>query len=235
MIGVAIPAHDEAKYIGRCLDSIRTSADAAGVPVEIAVALNRCTDETEDIALSHGATCVVEDRRSIAAVRNAAVRATTADRVITIDADSWMNDRSISEAIRLLDSGRYIGGGTATVPERWSPGIVLSVLAIAPYILRHRVSGGMFWFERATFDELGGFDESLSSLEDLDFARRLRTLGRERDQRFGTIRKGRITTSARKFDQFGDAYLFRNPRLVRRLFSGTDHAAADEFYYDADR
>ncbi|MCK9274952.1 MAG: hypothetical protein M0P57_07670 [Syntrophales bacterium] len=68
----------------------------------------------------------------------------------------------------------------------------------------------------------------------MDFALRLKAYGRACGKRFGTIRHA-DTTSCRKFDQFGDWYLFRNPRLVREIFEGTNRRAADSFYYDIER
>jgi GT2 family glycosyltransferase len=93
----------------------------------------------------------------------------------------------------------------------------------------------MFWFYRETFDAIGGFDEGLVSVEDIDFGLRLRAFGRTRGQSYGTIRRNGITTSCRKFDQFGDWYLFQNPRLVKEIFTGTNRRAADLFYYDVER
>lgn len=93
----------------------------------------------------------------------------------------------------------------------------------------------MFWFRREMFEALDGFNEELVSAEDLDFAARLKALGRVRGKRYGTIWRHGIRTSCRKFDDFGDWYLFDNPRLVRRILSGRDRAAADRFYYDVSR
>jgi glycosyltransferase involved in cell wall biosynthesis len=235
VLSVAIPARDEERYIGRCLESVMRSAERAKQHVEVIVALNQCTDRTREIAESHGATCVVEDRKSIAAVRNAAVRASNAAAIVTLDADSWMSEGTVGEVIaRVFDDG-YVGGGTVVLPERWSIGIVFSVLAVMPYVIMHRVSMGMLWFLRDTFEALGGLNEEMVSVEDLDFARRLKALGRARGQKYGTIWRNGIRTSCRKFDEFGDWYLFRNPRLVRRIFTGADRAAADSFYYDVRR
>jgi hypothetical protein len=63
----------------------------------------------------------------------------------------------------------------------------------------------------------------------------LRDHGRATGRTFRTIRRAHITTSARKFDQFGDWYLVRNPRLIHRIFEGHDREAAEGFYYDTDR
>lgn len=235
MLAVAIPAHNEEKYIGRCIESIFASAQLGGQPVEVVVALNRCTDQTQAIAESLGARCVVNDTKCIAAVRNTAVRATTAPAVATLDADSWMSAHTVSAIYQHVFDARYIGGGTVLWPERVSVGIVFSLLSIAPYVIRLGVSTGMFWFLRKEFEAVGGFDESLVSVEDVDFGRRLKALGLAQGKRYGTIRRHGATTSCRKFDQFGDWYLFRNPRLVREIFEGTNRRAADHFYYDVKR
>ena len=203
--------------------------------MEIIVALNRCTDGTRDIAESLGARCVVEDEKCIAAVRNAAVRASTAPAVVTLDADSWMAPNTISEVLSRVYDSRYVGGGCMVNLERYSVGIAFSLLAIAPYLVRQGVSIGMFWFLRESFDAIGGFDDTLVSVEDLDFAVRLKAYGKTRGQRYGTIWRNGITTSCRKCDQFGDWYIFRNPRLVKELFSGRNRQAADRFWYDTKR
>jgi glycosyltransferase involved in cell wall biosynthesis len=234
-VAVAIPAHNEAAYIGACIRSVQESAAIASVPLEIVVALNRCTDSTQAIAQQLGARCVNEDKKCIAAVRNAAVRATSAPYVVTIDADSQAKPGTVAAVVRNLRRGKFIGGGSAITPERLSLGIVCSLAVVVPYVVRRGVSAGMFWFERPTFDAIGGFDETLLSAEDLDFGVRLKRHGRTLGLRYGTIWRDGIVTSCRKFDKFGDWYLVRNPRLVRDLLKGSSRSAADDFYYDVER
>lgn len=234
-LSVTIPAHNEARFIGRCIESAFTSAQKAGQAVEVVVALNRCTDQTQAIAESLGARCVVEDRKCISAVRNAAVRASLAPAIVTIDADSWMSAGTVAAVLAKIKDPRHIGGGSMMMAERMSVGIFFSVLAVVPYVIRHRLSYGMFWFQREVFEALNGFDETLLSVEDVDFALRLQALGRQRGQRYGTLWRHGITTSCRKFDMFGDWYLFKNPDLVRRIFEGHDRAAVDHFFYDVER
>ena len=44
---VIIPAHNEEKYVKRCIKSINNFAQHFGKTVEIIVVCNRCTDKTE--------------------------------------------------------------------------------------------------------------------------------------------------------------------------------------------
>lgn len=234
-ISVIIPAHNEEKFIGKCLDSIRTAELQVNLPVEIIVSLNRCTDKTKDIAKNYDAVTVVEDEKNIARIRNTAIKASTGDVLVTIDADSWMSSNMLMEVKYHLETGKYIGGGVRIKPERLSIGILFSLFMVAPYMLRSRISAGMFWLFMKDFEAIGCFDESHISVEDYYFAVKLRAYGMRKGLKYGTIRKANIVTSCRKFDQFGDWYLFRNPKLVKQIFTGIDRKAADKFYYDANR
>ncbi|MGB5745385.1 MAG: glycosyltransferase, partial [Desulfobacterales bacterium] len=63
---ILIPAHNEEAYIGNCLQSVKSAADKIPEPVEVIVALNRCTDQTADIAARHHASIVREDSKNLA-------------------------------------------------------------------------------------------------------------------------------------------------------------------------
>ena len=234
-ISVVIPAHNEEKYIEKCLSSIRKAALKTNTPVEIIVVLNRCADATEDLANKYNAITVEENEKNIAKIRNAGVKVSTGNVLVTIDADSWMAPNMLQEVIFKLRTGRYIGGGVKIKPERLSLGIICSVLMVAPYMLKARISAGMFWLYKHHFEALGGFDESHVSVEDYYFAIKLKAYGRRKMLKYGTIRQSHITTSCRKFDQFGDWYLFKNPKFVREIFKATNQTAANKFYYDVKR
>lgn len=236
---VVIPAHNEEQYIGKCLRSVKNAAKyAAPDSVEIIVVANRCTDRTADIAAQYGARVLINDEKCIAAIRNTGVRAAAGEIVVTIDADSRMTKYALAEIRTLLQSGRYIGGGTTPKFDRMSLGIAVSSLYVAlnllPVMLKNGgfLSGAMFWFYKKDFEAAGGFNESLVSLEDMDFASRLKAYGRQSGRKYGTLKRSYVLTSARKFDQFGDWYLIQNRSLTKRIFTGKDRQAADEFYYD---
>lgn len=235
-LSVIIPARNEEAFIGACLQSIRTASESFPGQVEIVVAINRCTDRTEEIALDHGAIIVRNDAKNLAMIRNTAARAATGDILVTIDADSAMSPNMLSEIYRYLSSGKYIGGGVKIEPERWSVGIVVTGLfVIVPLLLKDWVSAGLFWCFKEDFDSIGGFNEELVSLEDMDFASRLKAYGKSRGKRFKTIWRAHIVTSCRKFDMFGDWYLLRNRKLLRGLLNGKTQSAANSFYYDVER
>ena len=236
---VIIPAHNEEKYIGKCLEAIETAAQAAaGQKVQVIVVANRCTDSTAQIAESHGAKVIINEDKCISSIRNAGIKQAEGGIIVTIDADSRMSQTSLCEIRQMLDSGKYVGGGTRAKFDRMSIGIFFSTMYVAanlaPVMAKERaaLSGGMFWFRKTDYEAIGGFDESLVSLEDLDFAARLNRLGIGRGQKYGTLKRSYIVTSSRKFDEFGDWYLIKNRKLTKRLFTGKDRKAADDFYYD---
>lgn len=152
-----------------------------------------------------------------------------------------MTEDSLAEIKTMLELGRFIGGGTMARFDRMSLGIAVSsayvALNVIPIMRKHKAAlmGGMFWCYRRDFETVGGFDETLVSLEDMDFAVRLKQLGDKRGQKYGVLKKSRIITSSRKFDEFGDWYLIKNKKLTKAIFTGSDREAADQFYYDVKR
>lgn len=231
-ISLIIPAHNEAAFLPACLEAARLSADRLDSEIEIIVVLNRCTDETERIALQHGCRIIREDAKNLSIIRNAGISAATGEIIVTCDADSRMHPDSFHEILERLGTGKVVGGGAMVLPERWSVGIVASAVSILPYLAFTGVSFGLFWFMKHDFDKINGFDPRFVSVEDVDFAQRLKKHGRRTGRRWGTLFSTPLVTSCRKFDQFGDWYLFRNPAFVRKVFRGDDRNAADHFWYD---
>lgn len=242
IFSIIIPAHNEEKYIGKCIEAVKHASEEIGVDkVQIIVSANRCTDNTVGIARAAGAEVCENTIKCISAVRNDGVRLAKGDTIVTIDADSCMTEYSLVEIKEMLESGKFIGGGTRSKFDRMSFGIAVSsayvALNVIPLMKKHKavLMGGMFWCYRKDFEDIGGFDETLVSLEDMDFAIRLKQLGDKRGQKYGVLKRSRIITSSRKFDEFGDWYLIKNKKLTKAIFTGSDREAADKFYYDVKR
>ncbi|MCM2548000.1 glycosyltransferase [Burkholderia glumae] len=74
MIGVAIPAHNEARRLARCLAAAGAAARhpaLRGEPVRIVVVLDSCSDASPRIAARHGVETVVVQARNVGAARAA--------------------------------------------------------------------------------------------------------------------------------------------------------------------
>src|SRR6202162_5892557 len=108
---IIIPARNEEKFLPGCLESIAAASEPFRGDFEIIVAINRCTDRTEEIARAAGAKIVHEDARNIARIRNAAVQGASGEILVTIDADSRMSRGMLVTIDRLLRTEKYIGGG----------------------------------------------------------------------------------------------------------------------------
>ncbi len=237
---IVIPAYNEEKYITKCLDSILKASVPYKDQVEIIVVLNRCTDRTEEIALSYGCIIVKEDAKNLAKIRNAGAKTAKGEILVTIDADSWMSDTMLREIEKHLMSGKYIGGGVMMKQERMSLGIMASTLALLliaiPTFIQHGfVSLGLFWCFKEDFDAINGFDENRLMAEDGDFALRLKEHGKALGKFYGTITKAHITTSSRKFDMFGDWVFVKKPQILFAYRNGKNRKCSDEFYYDVKR
>ncbi len=124
--------------------------------------------------------------------------------LVFIDTDSKLHPDTFGRIEAALRSGRIVGGATRITMDRWNTAIAVTFACLS---LWSKVTGwdtGTVFCRRKDFLAVGGFDESVSFAEDLAFYQALRRFGRARGQRFVRLRGVRATTSARKFDQFGD-------------------------------
>lgn len=232
---IIIPARNEQATLPACLASIFKAAEFATATVEVIVVLNRCTDETARVAEAAGCIVTEDNSKNLSSIRNSGARLAQGEIIVTIDADSRMSSNMLFEIEKKLSSGQFVGGGTMIRPERLSLGIFLTGLALLPIILYHGVTAGLFFCKKVDFFAIAGFDERLCSLEDIDFARRLKFYGSESGRRFCNLYKAHIVTSCRKFDRFGDWYFILRPHLFYTLLKGRNQSAANKVWYDFER
>lgn len=235
-LSVVIPTRNEEKYLPRCIAALKTSASSLpDLTLEIIVVLNRCSDATESIARQSGCVVVVEDAKNLAKIRNAGIAQATGDFIVTIDADSIAAPTLLPQVVTALQNPSIVGGGILILPERWSLGIACTGLAVGLLLLWYRVSVGVFFARRADFVTLGGFNEALLSIEDIDFARRLRAHGVATHRRFAHLWRTHVVTSCRKFDRFGDWFILTDWRQSLALLKGISQKDADRVWYDFPR
>lgn len=93
-ISVVIPAYNEEKYIGKCLESLINQEEK---PSEIIVVDNNCTDKTAEIAKKYGARVVKEKKQGMIQARGAGFNAAKFEIIARTDADTILPQDWISK------------------------------------------------------------------------------------------------------------------------------------------
>lgn len=195
---VVVSALDAQADLERSLRAIGRAAQAIHTETEVVVVVPSAEGAHARLAASMGATVVVSGRAVIAAARNAGARLATGQILVTIDADRLMSPVAFAEIERLLATGCYVGGGAIQLAERRSLAIdvAMAVTRLTTYL--NGLGGGMYWCRRDDFEAIGGFDERVTTVDDLDFARRLRDHGLRTGRKFVNLRQAPVTTSCRR-------------------------------------
>lgn len=240
-ISLIIPSFNEEQYIGRTLDSVNKARDHYRNPslIEIIVVNNNSTDNTENIAKNKGATVIKEEKRCIASVRNKGAQASTGSILGFLDADSCVSPNIFNSIDNVMSSGKCIGGGTTLRLDRRSLGIFVTYcITTIPARWLFGVAGGLIFTGRQTFEDIGGFDESLFGAEDSKFIFEMKKQGKMKGKRFKVILTDYVITSSRSFDQFGDWFYFKNlPKIIRKggLKAFRDKDFCWKVWYDPNR
>ncbi len=188
-ISFVIPAYNEEKLVGACLESvqkeiIRTQADA-----EVIVVNNASTDRTKEIATSFvGVRVVDETRKGLTRARQAGLEASSGDIIANVDADTKLPEGWLTTVVHEFTrdpklvalSGPFIyydlsASERALVDVFYGFGFFIqNVLHAGVYL-----QGGNFVLRRDALLRAGGFDTTIEFYgEDTDIARRMKTQGR---------------------------------------------------------
>jgi glycosyltransferase involved in cell wall biosynthesis len=195
---VVVSALDEQADVGRSLRAISRAVQAIRTAAEVVVIVRDRDAPHAVLAASTGATVVPVTRANVAVARNVGAAATTGQILVTIDADRVMSPRAFAEIERLLATGCYVGGGAIQHPDRHSPAIYAAMILNRLTMYLNGLGGGMYWCRREDFEAIGGFDERVATVDDFDFARRLRAHGLRTGRRFVNLRQAPVTTSCRR-------------------------------------
>lgn len=198
MLSFIVPAHNEERWIGQCLSSIRAAVQEITEPHEVIVVDDASSDSTPRIAEQSGARLLRVERRKISAVRNAGASVACGEVFFFVDADTQVNDRAVNAALAALRAGA-VGGGC--IPDLDGPIPIWAWLIhfLACRLARRiRLVGGCFLFcTREAYARTGGFSENLYAGEDIAFVQSLKQQGRF------VVPRPTVVTSARKLQVAG--------------------------------
>lgn len=185
-ISLIIPAYNEEKYIGECLDSVLKNAD--GKFFEIIVVDNASDDKTKEEAEKRtGVKVVYEAKKGLTRARERGRLEATGDIFAYFDADTRMPKGWFekAEAEFLKDpnlaclSGPYI---YYDIPG-WQKFLVWCYWyffsTIVYFITGYMITGGNFAMRKEVLEKMRGFDTSIEFYgEDTNIARRAHTFGK---------------------------------------------------------
>ncbi len=218
LISIAIPAFNEEKLLPSTLAAVAEAGEAftdRGWEMEVVVCDNNSTDSTADIAKDAGARVVVEKHNQISRARNAAGNAAKGEWIIFIDGDSAPS-KALFESTAVAMGKKEIVGGGATVKFEGGKAPTFFALAERIWNLISRVmnwpAGSYIFCRSEDFSQLSGFSEKLYASEEIDFGRRLKKLGRKRQQHMQIFTETPISTSDRK------AYCTSLGEILKLLF-----------------
>lgn len=177
-VAVIMPARNEQSHIAAALGALR-SLDYPRDAVEVVVVDNGSTDDTARVAATEGATVHPSSAGNVGGVRNAGAAATNSEIVAFLDSDCVPGPDWLGAAVRELADGRVGIAGGRYVPNP-SGNWIERIWGTAPpesTRVMNALPGGSIVLRRDTFEELGGFSETLAAGEDDDLCRRAREAG----------------------------------------------------------
>lgn len=184
LVSVVIPAYNEEKIIGKCLESLKNQ-DFPKNKYEIIVVDNNSTDKTAEIAKKYGVKVVKENKRGIAFARQKGLISSKGKIVCQTDADTILPKYWLKRVYAIFKTDRKIvgvGGGYEFFDTKSFifkiicrfVSISLRVINIfSPVFLGFNHS-----YKRDVFIELGGYDPRYQVFEDLKAAIELKKMGR---------------------------------------------------------
>lgn len=198
MIGVLVPAHNEEERLAACLESIRAAAahpGLAGVSVRLAVALDRCTDGSAEIARRLADDVIELQQGDVGAARAAAAAALLdwgATWLASTDADSVVPPHWLAGQPR-ASHDMFCGIVHVADWSGWAPDVVAAYEHTPPVDGHPHIHGANLGVSARAYRLAGGF-KAAHAHEDVALVRRCEALGMSIARRVDPA----VLTSARR-------------------------------------
>lgn len=178
-VSVILPAYNESNYIAECLESL-VKQSYPRERFEIIVVDNGSKDETLEIAKTYADKALVLEEGNVGAVRNFGVANAKGEILAFLDSDCRVETNWLSEGVQKLIAipNSAIGGAPSHSNES-------SNWVQKYWILENANSRGhqkdligiCIFIRKITFNEVGGFNEQVTSGEDTELSIALREAG----------------------------------------------------------
>ncbi|MFH1978318.1 MAG: glycosyltransferase [Candidatus Aenigmatarchaeota archaeon] len=184
---IVIPAYNEEKNIGDCLESIKQS-DFPKSKLEVIVVDDGSSDRTVEIAEKFGAKIIKQGHEGKVAALNEGIKNSMYDLVVTMDADTILEPGALSEIVKpMIDENvGAVSGVSKVINKNGILGLFQNVEYIYLEFIRETVSnllrtspgirGAFSCFRKEAINKAGGFDDRTSA-EDFDIAFHMKKAG----------------------------------------------------------
>lgn len=178
-ISFIIPALNEERHLPRLLHTINEMV--TGVGYEIILVDNGSHDLTVKIAKDAGAKVLIDDSVTISGLRNLGARNAQGEVLVFMDADMYVTRswaEQIGETIKnLCQNKNTITGSRAGISEEESWIERYWFLPMTKDRNPKYINSGHLIVRKDMFNEIGGFDEHLTTGEDWEFCMRAKKMG----------------------------------------------------------
>lgn len=170
LVSLVITTRNEEKHIANCLESIKAQTYPEA-KIEIIVVDNKSTDRTKEIAMEY-TDKVYNKGPERSAQRNFGVHQARGKYILYLDADMILSPDVIKECVVKCDKENV---DALYIPEKITgEGFWIKVRNFERSFYNATPIDCVRFIKRDLFEEVGGFDESLTGPEDWDLDRRIR-------------------------------------------------------------
>ncbi len=191
-ISFIIPAYNEEKTLGICLEAIQHALKQVTVPHEIIVVNNASTDKTAVVARSVAGVMVIDEpQKGIVWARRAGSLVATGDLLANIDADTMMPEDWVKKVLQefkqdpelLALSGPHIFYDVSRFTALTSHFFYIVGYAFDQicklFNAGAMLQGGNFILRREAYERIGGYNTAIEFwAEDVDIGRRVNKIGK---------------------------------------------------------
>lgn len=179
LISVVIPAYNEEKLIGKCVEAV-TNQTISRDKYEVLVVDNNSTDDTARIALAHGATVIpFTEKQGFTPSKNYGVHKSSSEIIAFTDADSIVDKKWLESILIIMKKEKLMCIGGTILPTGKS---IMQKFMFRLYDFFARINQlfgtSLIWgpnmaIRKNAFLEVGGFNSQINAGDDWDLVMRL--------------------------------------------------------------
>jgi glycosyltransferase involved in cell wall biosynthesis len=176
LVSVVIPAFNYGRFVSEAVDSALAQTYPS---IEVIVVDDGSTDDTRERLSRYGNRIryIHQQNRGLSAARNTGAAQAQGEWVALLDADDlWHRDKLRIQmgAAAKADNVALVGSPAAAgLPENLADDPPVRELMVRDFVLSARMGPSSALIRKSALNEVGGFDESLRSVEDRDMWLRL--------------------------------------------------------------